>query len=91
MNGSGLREGMYLEAVLDVKKEKNTYEIDRQLMVDNNKVFILHQNKLKLMPVETVHFTDTKAIIKGLADGTEIVNKALPGAYDGMKVRRYSE
>jgi multidrug efflux pump subunit AcrA (membrane-fusion protein) len=91
VNGSGLREGMYLEAVLDAKKEKNTYEIDRQLMVDNNKVFILDQDKLKLMPVETVHFTDTKAIIKGLADGTEIVNKALPGAYDGMKVRRYSE
>jgi len=91
VNGKGLREGMYLEAVLTAKEEKNTYEIPRKLLVDNDKVFVLEGEILKSQKIEAVHFTDTKAVIRGLADSTEILSKMLPGAYDGMRVQKYEE
>ena len=91
VNGKGLREGMFLEASLDAKNEKNTYEIPRKLIVDNDKVFTLVGESLKSQTVETIHFTDTKAVVRGLADGTEILSRMLPGAYDDMQVQRYKE
>ncbi len=91
VNGKGLREGMYLEATLNAKNESNTYEIPRKLIVDNDKVFTMDGSMLKSQKIEIVHYTDTHAVIRGLSDGTEILSKMLPGAYDGMQVQRYKQ
>ena len=34
-----------------------------------------------------VYYTDKTAIVKGLQDGTEILSRPLPGAYEGMLVK----
>ncbi len=91
VNGRGLREGMYLEAVLKAKNEANTIEISRKLLVDNSKVFVLNDDKLELTEIEPVHFSDKTVVLRGLEDGTEILDKMLPGAYDGMQVRRFEK
>ena len=90
-SGKGLREGMYLEANLSAKNESNTFEVSRKNLVDNSKIFVYEDSKLLLKEVTPVHFTDKTAIVKGLADGTEILDKMLPGAYDGMAVNKFSE
>jgi membrane fusion protein (multidrug efflux system) len=41
---------------------------------------------LKKVAVDVIHFTEKTAIIKGLPDGTLLLNKNIPGAYDGMLV-----
>lgn len=91
VSGQGLREGMYLEADLTAKNESNTFEVSRKLLTDNNKVYVLEGETLKLVEVEPVHFTDKTAVLRGLADGTEILEKMLPGAYDGMQVKRFKK
>lgn len=91
VSGKGLREGMYLEADLKAKNESNTFEIARTLMVDNSKVYVMNNDTLKLQVVEPVHFTEKTTIVRGLPDGTEILDRVLPGAYDGMVVKRFSE
>jgi len=91
VNGQGLREGMYLEADLTAKEEANTFEVSRKLIAENNKLFVLEGDFLKLKEVETVHFTEKTAVVRGLADGTEVLKKMLPGAYDGMQVKRFKE
>ena len=91
VNGKGLREGMYLEADLTAKKEANTFEVSRKLLMDNNKVFVLEGDKLVLKEIEPVHFTEKTAVIRGLSDGTEILQKMLPGAYDGMQVTKFEQ
>lgn len=91
VSGKGLREGMYLEAMLNAKEEGNTYEIARKLIIDNDKVFVFKDNKLKAHKIEPVYFTDSKAIVRGLPDGVEILSKSLPGAYEGMEVKHISE
>ncbi|MFK8010148.1 MAG: efflux RND transporter periplasmic adaptor subunit [Saprospiraceae bacterium] len=91
VSGKGLREGMYLEADLTAKNEENTFEVSRKLITDNNKLFVLDGDKLILKEIEPVHFTEKTVIVRGLADGTEILDRMLPGAYEGMTVKRFQK
>jgi multidrug efflux pump subunit AcrA (membrane-fusion protein) len=91
VTGKGLREGMYLEAVLQAKNENNTFEISRKLLVDNSKVFVYNDGKLNLRKIDPVHYTDKTVVIRGLEDETEILERMLPGAFDGMPVERFDE
>ena len=91
VRGEGLKEGMYLEADITAKEEQNTYEINRKLLVDNNKVFIVRDTILDLVTIEPVYFKENTAVVKGLKDGMQILAKAIPSAYVGMKVKIFSE
>ncbi|MGB5242787.1 MAG: HlyD family efflux transporter periplasmic adaptor subunit [Lutimonas sp.] len=85
--GEGLKEGMYLEADLQAKTEQNAFEISRKLLVNNENVYQVKDTVLMLTPVRTVYFSDQTAVIKGLENGTKILSKPVPGAYDGMVVK----
>ena len=87
VNANDLREGMYVEATLEVRAEKNAYEIDRKLLFEKNKIFAVKDTSLVLIELVPVHFTKNTVIVKGLEDGTKIISKPLPGAFEGMKVK----
>lgn len=82
-----LKEGMYLEADLDAKSEANAYEVSRKLLVDNSQLYVVNDTVLNLVPVKPVYFSSETAVVKGLEDGTLIMSKPTPGAYDGMQVK----
>lgn len=86
-----LKEGMYLEARLDARKEKNAIEIDRNLLLDTNEIYIVKDGSLKAIPVKPVFFSDTKVVLKGVPDGSVILSKPVPGAYQGMLVKVYND
>jgi membrane fusion protein (multidrug efflux system) len=90
VSGKGLREGMYLEADMMAKEEKNTFEINRKLLVENERLFIVQDSVLEMVSVQPVYFKENTAIVKGLKDGTLVVANAIPGAYVGMPVKIYS-
>lgn len=81
-----INDGMYLEAYLKGKEVNEVFEISRSLLVDNEEVFIVEDGMLKKVAVELVHFTEETALIKGLENGTVLLNNNIPGAYDGMLV-----
>lgn len=91
VKSNDLMEGMYLEALLVAKSEKNCYEVDRKLLVNNESVFILNDSVLDLVKVNSVHFKHNTVVIKGLKDGTKILSKIVPGSYDGMKVKIFNK
>ncbi|WP_420571153.1 efflux RND transporter periplasmic adaptor subunit [Kordia sp.] len=82
-----LKEGMYLEANLNAKDEKNAIEVNRSLVLDNNQVFIVRDSVLDVIDVKPVYFSDKKAVLKNIPDGTVILSKPVPGAYAGMLVQ----
>jgi len=86
VNGKDLREGMYLEADLTAKEEANTYEVSRKLLTDNNKLFFVKDSLLELATIEPVYFKENTVVVRGLADGTQLLAKSVPGAFEGMKV-----
>lgn len=91
INSSDLNEGMYLEADLIAKSEKNAFEVPRKVLVNNNSVYIVNDTILQLVKVTPVYFKDQSVIIKGLSDGSKTLTKMVPGAYDGMVVEIYGK
>lgn len=88
VSGKGLTEGMFLEATVMSKTELNVMEIDRSLLSNGNQVFVVENDSvLTTRNVDVVHFSDKKAMIRGLTDGENLLTKTLPRAYDGMIVK----
>ncbi|MFB9054312.1 efflux RND transporter periplasmic adaptor subunit [Formosa undariae] len=86
-----LKEGMYLEAKLNAKEEENSIEIDRSLMLDGAKIFILKENTLDMIDVNPVFYSETTVVLKSIPNGTVILAKPVPGAYAGMLVKPFSD
>lgn len=85
-----LKEGMYLEANLNAKSESDAIEVSRSLISDQNQMFVVKDSLLDLIDVNPVYFSNTKAVVKGIPNGTVIISKPTPGAYAGMLVQAYS-
>lgn len=83
---SNLKEGMYMQANLDAKKEENAIEIDRSLVNDRNEIFAVKDSILQIIKVNPVYFSDKKAVVKGVPDGEVILSRQVSGAYSGMPV-----
>jgi multidrug efflux pump subunit AcrA (membrane-fusion protein) len=86
-----LKEGMYLEANLNAKDEKDAIEIDRKLLLEDNQIFVVRDSILDLIDVKPVYFSDRKVILKDVPDGTTIITQPVVGAYAGMLVKVYKE
>ena len=82
-----LKEGMYMQAVLDAREEENAIEIDRSLVNDSNEIFTVQDSVIKTLEVNPVYFSDKKAVIKGVPDGAVILSRQVSGAYNGMPVK----
>ncbi len=88
---SSLKEGMYLEAYLDTRNEDNAIEIDRNLLQEEDKIFVVRDSILDIIDVQPVFFSDKKVVVKGVPNGDIILRKPTPGAYAGMLVKVYQE
>ncbi|MFS4418187.1 efflux RND transporter periplasmic adaptor subunit [Maribacter sp. 2307ULW6-5] len=86
---SNLREGMYLEANLDARNEENAIEVDRSLLLEDNKIFVVRDSVLDMINVRPVYFSDKRVVLKDVPDGVTIMAKPLIGAYTGMAVKVY--
>ena len=86
-----LKEGMYLEANLNAKEEADAIEIDRALLLENDKIFVVRDTVLDLMDVNPVYFSDKTVVLKEVPDGTAMVARPVVGAYAGMLVKVYEE
>ncbi len=89
VDDSNLREGMYLEAYLDAKNEENAIEIDRSLLLEDNKIFVVRDSVLDMIEVNPIFFSDKKVVLKNVPEGITIMSKPLIGAYTGMSVKVY--
>ena len=91
VRGEDLKEGQYLEVALQAKSEENAYEVSRNLLVDNSKLYIVKDSILDITNVIPVFEKENTVVVKGLADGTQLLSKPIPGAYTGMLVKVFTE
>lgn len=89
VSDKNLKEGMYLEARLDAKNEENAIEVDRNLLLEGNKIFVVRDSVLEVIDVNPVYFSDKQVVLKDVPNGTTIMSKPLIGAYTGMAVKIY--
>lgn len=81
-----VKEGMYLEAMLEARNVEEAVSIARNLLVDQDKVFVVENNTLQLAEVDPVHFSSESVVITGLENGTKLISTPVPGAFVGMPV-----
>ncbi|MCK0109963.1 HlyD family efflux transporter periplasmic adaptor subunit [Flavobacteriaceae bacterium S0825] len=86
-----LREGTYLEANLTARSEKDAIEVSRKLLVDNKQLYVVRDSILELIDVKPVYFSAESAVIKGVKNGTLMLSKPTPGAYNGMQVKIFED
>ena len=82
-----LKEGMYLQANLNTKEEAQAIEIDRGLLLEGDKIFVVRDSILDMIDVKPVFFSDKKVVLKEVPNGTAILSKPVIGAYAGMLVK----
>jgi len=91
VKGDDLKEGIYLEAVLDAKEETEAISIPRGLLQPENQLFTVRDSILEIINVSPVYYSEKEVVVKGIPNGTTIVSKPVPGAYAGMLVKMYQE
>lgn len=86
-----LKEGMYLEANLNAKEEHDAIEIDRNLLLEDQQIYVIRDSILDVIPAKPVYFSETKVVLKNVPNGTIILKKPVPGAYAGMLIKPFKE
>ena len=86
-----LREGLYLEAKLDARKQDNAVRLARNLLQPDDQLFVVRDTILDLINVTPVFFSDKSVVVQGIPDGTLVVSKPVPGAYAGMLVKIFEQ
>ena len=86
---SNLKEGFYLEANINGETVQDAIEVDRNLLLEDQQVFIFKDGLLDKMSVTPIYFSETKVVLKGLPNGTILLKKPVPGAYAGMLVKPF--
>lgn len=82
-----LKEGLYLDAHINASSIDNAIEIDRNLFLESQEIFVIKDGKLSLTAAKPIHFSDTKVILQNIPNGTVILKSPVPGAYAGMLVK----
>ena len=87
VRNADLKEGMYLQANLNTKEEAEAIEIDRGLLLEGDKIFVVRDTILDMIDVKPIFFSDKKVVLKEVPNGTTILSKPVIGAYAGMLVK----
>lgn len=86
VSGKGLREGMFLQAKISTVDLKDVAEIGRNLIIDENYVYLIVDSILQKQAIEVQHIADKTVFVSGIPSGAWLIQKPVAGAYEGMKV-----
>ena len=86
VDGDALKAGMYLEGRVKGRLYEDAFEIPRDVLVNENKVFIVQDSTAELLTVETLKTSDETAIVRGLEDGMTLITEDNTEAFSGTKV-----
>ena len=86
LRGHGLKEGLFLSGLAKSKPVENTFLLDKTLLVGQDEAFVVENSMLRKVKLEIVRISDEGILVKGLADGTQLLDKQISGAFDGMEV-----
>ena len=87
VRGKGLREGMYLKGKLKTRAVNNAMTIPLDLLVNQNQIYTVIDNTLRLQNVEVLKTNASSAIVQGIPDDALLVKEKIIGAFEGMQVK----
>ncbi len=91
IKGDQVQDGMYLRAELPISPYPNALEVNRNLVFNENEVFIVQDGKLSSIQIQPLFYTSNTVVISGVRNGTQLVTKRVPGGFSGMPVEIIDE
>lgn len=88
-SGKGLREGMYLTGTIAGNPVDNAISLERKLLDNQQQVFVVKDSVLDVIAVTPVRYSADYVVVKGIPDGTRLLDESVIGAYKGMSVSTY--
>lgn len=102
VNGSALKEGMYLTGIVSGQTLSDVVSLDRGLLMDDNTVFLgerdlandstageVIQGVLRKVSVQPLQYSDDQVLVKGIKNGSWVISQSIPNGYDGMTVKLF--
>ncbi len=87
VSGNNLKEGMYLRGDVELKAIDNAFELPRNLLVNESRVYKIENDSiLTLETVDIIKTTEKTVIVSGLESGSKLLKEVFPGAFEGMIV-----
>ncbi|PKQ60267.1 hypothetical protein BZG02_19915 [Labilibaculum filiforme] len=83
--GENLKEGMFLNANVQLKRDVFGLEIPRKLLVDSESVFTVNNGIIEQQKVVVVQKKKDVVVVEGLEDGVQLVLKT-SGVHKGIAV-----
>ena len=81
-----MRDGRYLSGFIESSEIENAFEIQRNLIDGEERVFVINLNQLDKMSVVQEFRSIETAIVTGIPNGTLILSDPITGSYLGMPV-----
>jgi multidrug efflux pump subunit AcrA (membrane-fusion protein) len=81
-----LREGMYLSGKIFSGAIENAFVVNRSLLLSENSMYAIVDSTLQPISVDVLKVGEKQVTIKGIPDGTILLNQVLSNAYKGLKV-----
>ncbi|MBT6337731.1 MAG: efflux RND transporter periplasmic adaptor subunit, partial [Desulfobacula sp.] len=82
-----LKPGTFVQCSIIGETYKNIYVLPRYLLKNNNILYTVNDNHLKMKKVNILRkFEDEMVIDHGLNPGEKIIVSPLPGALEGMEL-----
>lgn len=85
--GSGLKDGMYLNAKIQGSQLNNVFKIPRKALYNNDYVYLIKDSLLDKHSVHILKLSDEFAYINGLDSNLTVITQALVSPELGMKVK----
>ena len=86
LSGENLFSGMYVYGNIYSGDNNESYVINRSLL-NEDKVFLIEENKLIARTIEIIQINEEDVIVKGLKNGDQLLAEPIKGSFSGMTVR----
>jgi multidrug efflux pump subunit AcrA (membrane-fusion protein) len=81
-----LKAGMYLEGRVKGRAFDNASEINRDILVNEEQVFVMQDSTAVLKDITTLKTSDTTAIVRGLDEGGTLITEDNLSSFEGTRV-----
>jgi multidrug efflux pump subunit AcrA (membrane-fusion protein) len=86
VNGSGLKDGMYLRGELKGNLLKDVIKLPKRIFLSPNSIYTIEDSTLIDTKIETIKRGSDFVLVKGIPENTKIVVGSLVGLFPGQKV-----
>ena len=81
-----LRDGMFMQARTEGEAILNAFMVSKDLLVGGNQLFVIHNSTLNLQTVKIIGEPGGEIIVRGLADGVQLLGEVWAEAVEGKKI-----